>query len=961
MYDNLLGKQIERERRFIHEGIREENKEIQKLSNKCYFSSSLWGKSFRQENFLKLRLAFDSSYSDARKKLQGKRVPERLEAIRSFLDVAELLKAKKSKANQSNEADELDNLFNLITHITITAVLDNSMTPYANNLKDNKCRNPESRKKEDVSELENSIGKEILFQTRLYLLSSVAEGWVNAVHRYASQKGMANQYYHHYNTDRLVEDLLSTAAIKKADLDSDPESYTDSQRRIINSNARIADAFKLFTWNNETCKFLGQWALHTLLSESTGINAFVLKQSSKSVYAVDSKGQPRKNKDGNLILQNKFCQMLYPIPVYAEAWKMITDPNDLEEEELDSKYYHFMSRVPMIIPPCNINNEKIGGWLSSSNDQPLRTSKGNILFSDQHLDFYNAQAQVPFKLNKWIHQLLCQFRDAGNYERPIKLGSFKFHKIQPVASVCSRLEFTRPKGWEDYTKDQQKKYAIDKVGEDAWNEATKETQEAHRHQEELKRKGIASAQTILMADKLIHDDEFFIPVRFDFRGRVVIRTAHVHYQAPDHGKALLKFANSVAVDKDTKHWLLIQLANSYGSKLDKQSFSCRKNTMLQPLQQEQLKAVSTMLDDDGSFSDGLAVLKYVDANGGDCFQFAAACREYWELFIAHIKTTTDLIVTVDCSTSGQQIASGWLKNRELAIQTNVINNSSGAPADLYGAVFERMLVKMEDDGKAFNRHSLERMEKLGFGRAICKAAIQGAQYGSGAKTQRQAIVDKINELEEKGQLTLLKETPSGLNEVEEFQKYFLVALEEVCKLSILNDWFHELAEACHDKGLDQIVVPTPNGTELKIKYTPSTDKRVKTFGYGETRVRQTLINKVLEPEQLTDAHKKERFGNWRTSLCPNVTHAMDANLIAMALHDFPFEFTSCHDSLGCHASSRMNDLRKRLLESFTVIADYPIFQQIIDRNDLAHAIQLPPIDEWQGYHDEIKASQYFTS
>ena len=189
--------------------------------------------------------------------------------------------------------------------------------------------------------------------------------------------------------------------------------------------------------------------------------------------------------------------------------------------------------------------------------------------------------------------------------------------------------------------------------------------------------------------------------------------------------------------------------------------------------------------------------------------------------------------------------------------------------------------------------------------------------------------------------------------------YFSKALEAVCRLEILNKWFRDLAEVAFEKGLDRIKVPLPNGTISCVDYTPPQTKRIMTYGYGQSELRKTKILDLDEEVEVSEEDRQLQLGNWRTGLCPNTTHMMDANLIAMALHDFPHPFTSCHDSLGCHASKRMNDLRERLLQSFVRIADFPVFKEILKANDLE--MDLPPINEWKDYAEEILSSEYFAS
>src|SRR5579871_180367 len=75
-------------------------------------------------------------------------------------------------------------------------------------------------------------------------------------------------------------------------------------------------------------------------------------------------------------------------------------------------------------------------------------------------------------------------------------------------------------------------------------------------------------------------NEFFLPVRLDFRGRLYCITEYLNYQSTDLAKSLLLFSKPNKITKlnlDCIKYLKIFGANSYGNTLDKQSAQYRKN------------------------------------------------------------------------------------------------------------------------------------------------------------------------------------------------------------------------------------------------------------------------------------------------------------------------------------------------------------------------------------------------
>jgi hypothetical protein len=965
MYNEILQElQREREAKALLMGVRKQNSELHRDKQRNYFSHTRFGKKYRERAFPHLRACIEQSVLgilDNPNQASTNRA-ERNAMIAPFLDAIKHLKSR-ARVNTFDRDAALSDLYDLLSHITLTAMLDNAATPYIGALNSKgKLRNPSSRNKRTLDELEVDLGDECYFQLRMYLLSLLLKGWTEGVSKYASHKGLANLHYHHYNCDRMIKKLKAEAltAFGKVDSIEDPE-----ERAKIRQQKFVVDALNIFDhgWAEyKGNKFLGQWMLSVALTDAN-LNAFTIKKDFIPATKRDQTGKV-KRRSGTVMVESKLCQFLEISEEYKEKWKFIYDEQDIDNLNQHDRE-QVVVRIPMLIPPKPLSNESKGGWLGDASPL-LESFKGSTELSQTHIDFFNRQMEAAFKINPWMLKLLQTLfnPDPNHPTEPIKLGSFKVHHVQKPMRTSMRLmgQYKITPGWDELTSDEQKQLIIEQVGRDAWNKARVETNQEWENQYDLKRKGSASTEALSVAQMLSKDERFYFPVRPDFRNRVVVRTAHVHYQGTDHGKALIKFADSVPKDDETERWLLINMANHYGGKLDKESFQTRVNTMAKKV--AEITAVAKMLDDDGSFKAGLDILKQVDFQGGKCFQFAATCREYWELYIAKTKDTTDLIVTVDCSTSGQQIASVWLRNSELAMKTNVKNNGLGKPSDLYGAVFTMMLYLMAQDKKKFIKETQDKLMDLGFGRAICKAAIQGAQYGSGTKTQVTAIREKIADIEAKGQVYFIKreegDADTIIDEVELFCTYFPLALEQVCQLSTLNKWFKLLAETVQEVGHDEILIPTPIGSISHIQYKPLKKRRIRTFNYGETKAgRMTQISEVNEDPDEQD--RKDQLEAWKSGTCPNSTHSYDACLIAMALHDFPYPFTSCHDSLGCHASSRMDDLRKALQKALLEIANYDVFGEILRINGVEKLLGKPPVHKnWSDMEHDILNSEYFT-
>jgi DNA-directed RNA polymerase len=343
-----------------------------------------------------------------------------------------------------------------------------------------------------------------------------------------------------------------------------------------------------------------------------------------------------------------------------------------------------------------------------------------------------------------------------------------------------------------------------------------------------------------------------------------------------------------------------------------------------------------MLEENHSWSLGNDVLKEVDAGDGKPALFAAACREWYELFMAPSpKTTTDLIVSNDCSCSGQQFAAGWRRSKTLARATNCIE--SDEIHDLYSDVYKNMMERIlcDEAGNISTRHERE-MRLKGLGRSIVKGGIQPSMYGAGEETAITGVKAKIDKFSKKG----LK-----LSDVERalIVNHYQPAVNEVCEMNTMNQWFREVARALGDNKAESILIPTPVGDTIEIVYSQLKGMKVSTFRYGTQRYKaKTKSVTLVEPNGKPDVKK------WVSSLSANTTHgAGDASQLCLALNDAPFDFVTCHDSVGC-AAPHMNELRRRMKEAYVKVVSFPLFDEILKANNLVAGQKMvnPIIGDW---------------
>jgi DNA-dependent RNA polymerase len=874
----------------------------------------------------------------------------------------------------------------ILMHVALQAMLDQAGVDLNNNyqLLPNQ-RDPKIRPKLSKDKLEKWIGTECLFQLKCAFIKEAMGGIIDYFHREAGKDG-ANRYYHHlemndslaryvsevelsvepsaawYNTkleaivqriqdirehnkgvsDRakhkevpiaLLQQLRLLNKVKlaenqffskedrlptEADLDEIRQKCLTKAIKDYRRSKKVMPLLQCFKFDDLLVKHLGAWVTG-IVYNTTGLFEYrreLAYTAVKDDYGSDVLKRGKKQRVG------KPDDFLYFTKKGIER----------ESELLDNEARYTIVRLPMLMPPRATTREDIGGWLGDVGDAPQWSTKGFINLSDDHLRFYNHQANVAFKLNQFIYQIMATLMGGDS---PTGLGSFKPYHKRDVVRAADRFGALDP-NWQGLSHQERVDLVIARFGEEAYKVKKREANDEHIENQEKLTAGIASLTCFETARKLRKEERWYIPVRMDFRGRVVPRCNHFGYQQPDHGKALLLFADEMPVTdrESTCKWLLIQLANNYGNNCDKLSLLERQSEMQKPVVQAMIKAVATMNDDDGDFSLGMEALKRIDGQDGDCWQWAAAAHEYYYVCKLQTKKTTSLPVTVDASTSGQQIMAGWRKSSVLAQRTNC--TPALEPADLYGSIWLLMLDKLENDDKGFTKENRTLLVEQGYGRKIIKAGFQGGQYGASTDTQLEGISEKIKKLKESGLLVLSDE------EVKLFYLYYPKALKVLCDLETVNMWFSKIAGIIHAKGKKEILVPCPNGSTIHIRYPASKKRRVDSFGYGGTEYTVGVPPGAAEKpprRQLSmvdvDATLDPNIKKWQTSLSPNTVHgAGDASLLSIALMDFQHPFTSCHDSVGTYAGVAMDNLRDAMRKAYVTVAQFEIFNRIVEANGL---------------------------
>jgi DNA-directed RNA polymerase len=290
---------------------------------------------------------------------------------------------------------------------------------------------------------------------------------------------------------------------------------------------------------------------------------------------------------------------------------------------------------------------------------------------------------------------------------------------------------------------------------------------------------------------------------------------------------------------------------------------------------------------------------------------------------------------VDATAQGSQICNGWRQNEAGARKCNLLPTE--APGDVYKAIWEAIVDEACHRG-SIRPKILKAWKEKGYGRMIAKKCIfMGGQYGCRLGQMRRDF-HKIHweDVPEeywmnKVEWHLLFDKPEeGLSVVE-------VAINKVCSISAIVRWFRERAAEVHASNKRYLKIPTPNGNVVLMKYGEEVTTRVRTFHHGSMAVDAHKVN-------IKSHTRTPDLNDWEKAVLANVVHAADASLLSLALHDFPLNVSTVHDSIASAPGKSMDILVRRLKQSMYDTITWNIWDEFLTVNGLEpDPAKAPPI------------------
>ncbi|BDA47730.1 probable DNA-directed RNA polymerase 2, chloroplastic/mitochondrial [Coccomyxa sp. Obi] len=438
---------------------------------------------------------------------------------------------------------------------------------------------------------------------------------------------------------------------------------------------------------------------------------------------------------------------------------------------------------------------------------------------------------------------------------------------------------------------------------------------------------------LMVADKFKDEPRFYYPHTLDFRGRAYPLHAHLNHMGSDVCRGILTFADAKPLGPDGLGWLYVLIANSWGQKVDKQSFEGRRHFVQRNLE--------SVLDSAERPLDGHRW--WIKAEKP--WQCLAACMEVRDALASGNPAAfpSRLPVQMDGSCNGLQHYAALGRDAEGGNAVNLRPNS--APQDVYGEIAATVRETVAVDAAQGVPEAIALLDQID--RKLVKQTVMTSVYGVtfiGARLQIQ------NRLVERGWAN-----NDALYRCSTYAaKMVLKGLDQnFDKATGIMQWLGQCAQVITSNG-QAVAWHTPLGLPVIQPYREKSQHIVV-----------TVLQRVVVHMKNADLPVLKR--RQRTAFSPNYIHSLDSThmmLTALACKQDGITFAGVHDSFWTHAGDAPA-LAQKLRRTFVDLHSQPLLGQLLAEfktrfPDMAH--QFPPLPATGDLDlNEVLDSEYFFS
>jgi DNA-directed RNA polymerase len=671
---------------------------------------------------------------------------------------------------------------------------------------------------------------------------------------------------------KRIQDDLRMRFYKK----TDPDLYDFCEKRYMRNEAsyqqKIYSTTKVFKksaeekgssettysgWDNATSRRVGAWliaCIHQVFSAVTNLPFLALKPvATNGKHSTDA-----------------YC--LHP------------DIRDLElnqqiQEGLKANYQD----NPMVCPPLDWTVDSYGGFLTNhvTKRYDLVRGRHSTVPSEIALKTLNNLQQVAWRINPFVLEQFNYFYSRGesiNTDDPFKPF------LQPEDHDIPTL----PRHLVDLPKLETALNPQDKVElEHLHDERSERMKQINLWWNELAKRRKNGRIHMLVwqaANRFASEERFWMPWSFDFRTRMY-PISILNPQSANHINGLLEFADGHPIDDTTHKWLSIHLATTRG--FSKETFEGRQQ-WVKNHEREIILVATDPLGEGRTFW---------TEEADEPWTYLAACKEYYDLFIAKTKTVTHIPCGLDATASGLQILGALMGDESTCDLVNVLPTKK--PSDLYQVIIDKT-IKLAKEKRGKYKIPYDQLT-----RKVAKAPTMTLAYGSTPWRRKKQVQEACN-------------SKRGLNLNLKWDQIEYVAerLDDAISfvlpgVTFTLKWLQEVAVASMDDHVNpgKLIVKwtTPAGSEVHQCYFKSQYQRIRTVALGMTKFHKP---RVLVDTQEPDLSKIE------SSTAANFVHSLDASVFQLAGRQFNGPFSYTHDCFYAPAGESLERLTQLVKSAF---------------------------------------------
>jgi DNA-directed RNA polymerase len=583
--------------------------------------------------------------------------------------------------------------------------------------------------------------------------------------------------------------------------------------------------------------------------------------------------------------------------------------------------------LPMVVPPNPWTAEGSGGYLCLKNTVVKGTFEQMITKpSPQLMEALNICQNTEWRINKRVADVMQAVWEAGGDKAGIPGRELK--KIPPKPKGFNP-KAKRKKRWESVAKEDKDRWLADAEAIHDWNNKTI----GLRYQMLFK---------LDIARRFAKYPAIYFPYQVDWRGRAYPIPAFVHPQADDSGRALLEFAQPIALGHWGFYWLAVHVANLLGA--DKDSLEGRLRVVKDLCACDQLQRWAR---------DPLTHKEWMDYE--DPFKLLAAVMEFVECITVHgvpgdwsraglesyAKTFQSRTpVAMDGSCNGLQHYSAIGLDPVGGRATNLVHGHK--PQDIYSMVADVVNATIEQDCKLTEDQTMPCWAWRGHvSRKTVKRAVMTTPYGV---TKQGILRQFIQDRHTDGLQGMAYKNANYLKQV----VYDAVSQVVVAARQYM-DWLQNVAKILGEHGLP-VEWQTPAGFVVSQAYTSKNRRQVYT-AVGN------IDYKVSDEDPDIVITKQVR------GVAPNVVHSLDAShlfLTILALQKKGISnFGPVHDSYAVHAGF-VATMNYEIRHQFVQMHKQSVLETMKTYLENKYGIALPSLPP-RGSLDlyEVYQSEYF--